>query len=110
MRSTIGMIFTYAAVLLCYGCNSDKTVSSVTAAKASVLVTFDGPNNNCVVASKVDGQYKSMPCSEVTSFLMATLKLPQGALFEVATNPDVDESAFDQTMADLKGSGFNRNR
>ena len=74
--------------------------------KPDFVVTFDGPNGDCLVAHVVTASAKHIPCDQVVSYVANDLKLPAGALFEIATIPDVRERDFDHVMAALSAAGY----
>jgi hypothetical protein len=79
---------------------------TVAAVPAEVVVTFDGARNACGLSRPGDANSKSMPCIEVTSYLVKTLKLPRGSLFDYKTIPDVNVAEFDLVMSELKAAGY----
>ena len=78
----------------------------VAAVPAEVVVTFDGPRNACGLSRPGDANSQSMPCIEVTSYLVNTLQLPRGSLFDYKTIPDVNVAQFEQVMSELKAGGY----
>ena len=73
---------------------------------ADFVVTIDGPNGRCDVTLGDGTRRQSMACLEVASHVASTLKLPRGALFDVVTVPDIDESEYDRVMSDLSALGY----
>lgn len=73
---------------------------------ADVVVTFDGPADSCAVAKSGDASKQSMPCLEVPSYLVKTLKLPRGSFFDYETIPNVNVADFEHVISDLKAVGY----
>jgi hypothetical protein len=76
------------------------------AAKPDVIVTLDGVRHACVVALYSEAQGSAIPCDGVVPFIRDELRLPSGAIYEIRTIPDVDETARARVAASLKGAGY----
>jgi len=89
-------------------CESEPARASETASaiKPDFIVTIDGPAHTCHVARAGESSASTVPCSQVTAYLIETLKLAPGSYFDYSTIADVDEQEFARTLEALKEAGY----
>ena len=92
----------FASLASCGRHSTDGEVASA----PDIVVTFDGPTGACEVSKAGDANKRWMPCLQVPSYLMNTLKIPPGSLFDYKTIPDVNVAEFERVMAELKAAGY----
>ncbi|HEX3913820.1 MAG TPA: hypothetical protein VHW71_09965 [Steroidobacteraceae bacterium] len=108
LRATLVLL----GIALLVGCGSSgngpaaASVPPVIAAKADVIITFDGAQHACVVALYSEPQGSTIPCSELVAFLRDQLRLPSGSIYDTRTGAKVDDSEVRKTMAGLEDAGY----
>jgi hypothetical protein len=103
-------VFAICAPLLLIGCgsanNAAAPVSPAIAAKADVIITFDGERHTCVVALSSEAQGSIVPCADVIPFMRDELRLANGSIFDTRAVAKPDDAEIAKTIQNLKDAGY----
>jgi hypothetical protein len=108
MITRLSLLATSALFALFTGCGP-STCTSVPpklAARADVIVTFDGVHHTCTVALYNEPQGNAVPCGDVVPFIRDELRLPSGSIYDILTIASVKEEEIAAVGAKLKGAGY----
>lgn len=99
-----------SAPLLLMGCGSSSNApapaSPAMAAKADVIITFDGERHTCVVALSSEAQGSIIPCADVIPFMRDELRLASGSIYDTRVIGKADEAEVAKTTQNLKDAGY----
>lgn len=71
-----------------------------------MIVTIDGARHTCLVALYSEAQGSAVSCDEVVPFVRDELRVPSGSIYDLRTNPDVDNAQTARVAATLNGAGY----
>ena len=106
MKAIAVLISAGVSLTLVASCARHHSAGANAEAKADFVVIFDGPAKTCAISGLADMAPHTMVCEKVAPYLVNTLKLPAGSLFDIKTIPDVNVSEHDQVMSALKAAGY----
>ena len=99
-----------SAPLLLIGCGSSSNAPAPSppamAAKADVIITFDGERHTCVVALSSEAQGSIIPCADVIPFMRDELRLASGSIYDTRVIGKADEAEVAKTTQNLKDAGY----
>jgi hypothetical protein len=104
--SAIHRLATVTALIAGCGSSSNTAVPPRIAAKADVVIAFDGRNHACVVALSSEEQGSTVPCGEVVPFVRDELRVPSGAIYDTRTISQTDKAEMARVADNLKGAGY----
>ena len=99
-----------SAPLPLIGCGSSSNAPAPSppamAAKADVIITFDGERHTCVVALSSEAQGSIIPCADVIPFMRDELRLASGSIYDTRVIGKADEAEVAKTTQNLKDAGY----
>ena len=105
------LVFTIiSAPLPLVGCGSSSNAPApappAMAAKADVIITFDGARHSCLVALSSEAQGSIIPCADVIPFMRDELRLASGSIYDTRVIGKADEAEVVKTNQNLKDAGY----
>ena len=87
------------------GCGASGTPPKL-AERPDVVITLDGKRHACVVALDKEPQGSSVPCKDAVSFVKDELRVPHGAIYDIRTVANVDNSEITSVRVALNDAGY----
>ncbi|HEX3396716.1 MAG TPA: hypothetical protein VHS76_08435 [Steroidobacteraceae bacterium] len=86
--------------------NAPASAPPAIAAKADLIVTFDGERHTCVVALNNEPQGSIVPCTDIVPFIRDELRLASGSIYDTRVIAQVDDGEVAKTTQNLKDAGY----
>ena len=87
------------------GCGASGTPPKL-AERPDVIVTVDGKRHACLVALDKEPQGSTVSCKEAVSFLKDELRVPNGAIYDIRTVANVDNTEIASIRDSLNAAGY----
>jgi hypothetical protein len=104
------MFIAVLALLPLSGCGPSATAPGPApppiAARPDVIIKFDGEHHTCVVALYNESQGSAVACSDVVAFLRDELRVPSGAVYDIAAIPESGKSEMKRVGDGLDAAGY----